>query len=740
MNFGKKSQGVLAVFVWVCLAGHGNASDGLLAVTGFSGEVVKVFDASTGVLVAEVDETHLKLPAGVVFDANGDLLVMNSGATDRGPVDSAVHMLRFDPLSGTFLGSFSSTSQISHPRGVLRTTNADLLIVNRGANNVIRVDGCSGRFEEIAAAGGGLAAPISVVLGSDGRLFVASKDTNSVIVYDVETGVLVEEFGGLEMDVPVGLVFLPNGRLVVAVQGTDSLLEYDVSQSPTQFVQVFADDGGLDNPVSMIIGPNSNVFVTSAGTGNVKEYDLNGGFVQDFTAPGSVEGAWGLQFGAAPRTLPSVPGFLVDQYAVVPAPFTLSFDASENLYVGRQSFHYSFGTEFISKVDSGSSLANQFGSSMIDDPDAVIVDADGAVTGVVDAVIVGGASPLGGGMGRISYVHPSGQVDQLFESTNFFNPYDFVFDQAGRLLFTDNILDRVLEIDGGQPTLLFSLPTQAACIAIDSDNNIIASDGDGVVRRYDPNGQILADPVIDGLGPSPPIAIGPGTEPWGTDLFVIDTNNGDLLRVDSSGQATAVGYGFCAAARDMEFGPDNALYVSLEKAGRVLKILPCNTGSVNGSEDALAVNGSSGVGLYRAVEIGIGEAITVSLDAAPSGPGGPNDPVARYVVWAWLSPPANAVEFRGGGATLGCLVNPTPFQQGLSPQPFRCVRGTGIPPIVCNGVVEIQASPSRAPWSLTKASGLGVPQIITLQGLLQDNGAGNPTGFSVTNAVTIVVE
>jgi len=148
--------------------------------------------------------------------------------------------------------------------------------------------------------------------------------------------------------------------------------------------------------------------------------------------------------------------------------------------------------------------------------------------------------------------------------------------------------------------------------------------------------------------------------------------------------------------------------------------------------DVLRVNGSIG-DAERRVVLGTSEAISITLDAAPLGP----DP-GKYVFYAWFTTPQNCVDLRVGAQSLGCTVNPTPLSDG-SPKPFRCVRSTGIPALVCEEVQEING-PDRAPWTLDVGQGFQNPVAFALQAILEDDGAANTKNFSVTNAVTLIVE
>jgi len=159
-------------------------------------------------------------------------------------------------------------------------------------------------------------------------------------------------------------------------------------------------------------------------------------------------------------------------------------------------------------------------------------------------------------------------------------------------------------------------------------------------------------------------------------------------------------------------------------------VLDCMAGNVDAANDRVAdvlfVDGSSGGGSRRvAVESGGG--FEVSLEAPPSGPDS-----ARYAVFGWLAEPSQASSLRGGGAIVGCTVNPTPLHIGSTPQPVFCAAGDGVPPSVCGGDAP---GPAYAPWNVVRMRGGSAS--ITLQAVVQDAGASNGSGFSVTNAVII---
>lgn len=163
----------------------------------------------------------------------------------------------------------------------------------------------------------------------------------------------------------------------------------------------------------------------------------------------------------------------------------------------------------------------------------------------------------------------------------------------------------------------------------------------------------------------------------------------------------------------------------------------CGSGTVNLGlgpvADVLFVDGSSG-GMHRTVRTAVGNGINFSLAAAPAGP-----TAVPYILWVWLGGPANCRPLVVRGQTLGCTINPIPRNPLATPQPIRCVVGSYVPRVAACGGAGVRQGPPTAPWSLSY-SGVPQPAVYSVQGVLQDNGAGNTLQGSLTNAVTLRVE
>ncbi len=127
----------------------------------------------------------------------------------------------------------------------------------------------------------------------------------------------------------------------------------------------------------------------------------------------------------------------------------------------------------------------------------------------------------------------------------------------------------------------------------------------------------------------------------------------------------------------------------------------------------------------------VGSPIELSLDAPPLGPSSP-----RYVLWVLLGTSSVPRTLEVMSTSLGCSAIPTPLSPlAGDPALFRCIRGTGLPPVVCGSVPEV-IGPPRGPWTIANG-GVGSPISLMIQGIIEDDGAGNPLGFSVTNAVEV---
>ncbi len=230
----------------------------------------------------------------------------------------------------------------------------------------------------------------------------------------------------------------------------------------------------------------------------------------------------------------------------------------------------------------------------------------------------------------------------------------------------------------------------------------------------------------------------------GVDPVVIrGYHNGErvLMATDAEPQRI-VGAGLAGVVARMRQGTANTPPTPIFESwagGTLTDELRCRYGNVaqaSGPEPAavLTIDGSSGDAIRREHRVPRSTPFTVALAASPEGSGSGN-----YAVWAWRSAPFGSLDLLIDGSTIGCVVLPTPVHVGQAPQPIRCLRG-GLGPEFCGSVRELPGAAQSAPWVLTRSQGIARPLTITLQGVLEDQGASGPAGIAVTNAIVLTIE
>ncbi len=268
--------------------------------------------------------------------------------------------------------------------------------------------------------------------------------------------------------------------------------------------------------------------------------------------------------------LPQVPGCTVEVYAELNRPGDLTFDDLGNLYVGNGE-----STGFIRRIPPGGIVVENYGETHLTDPDTVLFDAEGVISGTVGSILVGGGS----GGGNIWAIRPDQSIVLVFGPTDVFNnPADMVFDSTGRFLLSDLDGDKrnVLASTGDFPAVLFTVPASPQMMAIDADDHIFTKLFGGVIQIHDTDGSLLDDAFVTDLPEgNVPIEFGPGGS-WESGLYAVTGTN--LVRIDEQGESEVIGTGFEGSERSI-FGPDRALYVSQLNVpsapeDRILRIVP----------------------------------------------------------------------------------------------------------------------------------------------------------------------
>jgi hypothetical protein len=285
---------------------------------------------------------------------------------------------------------------------------------------------------------------------------------------------------------------------------------------------------------------------------------------------------------AAPPAFPEpvVPGFSVEGFAAVPGPEQLAFDAAGNLYTGR-GVPGGVGNESqkIHRVPAGGGVGTEYGNDAIDDPDAVLVDEDGSISGSAGAVLVAGRDTATSD-GKVVAILPDESVVPVVGPTAALSNPNVLARGRDGLVISDSdpgipFLKLVEYAPPGPPTTLVDSPSAPADVEVDAAYRMFVAHADGLIRVYDADGALVDGDYAGDVGASAYLALGPGGA-FGTDLYATRRATGELLRIAPDGTHSVVGSGFPTGSdwQDIEFGPDGALYTSLFTAGEVLRIAP----------------------------------------------------------------------------------------------------------------------------------------------------------------------
>jgi hypothetical protein len=264
-------------------------SSGIFATSsnnGNSHKAVLQYSGTTGAFLSDfADQNQFNSPRGIIFGPDGNLYVAD-GDPNTGPGKVA----RFNGTTGAFMDNFVAPGSggLEHPGALLFGPDGALYVASYKFSEVLRYDGKTGAFlgTFVTPGSGGLHIPQMMAFGPDGNLYVASGNLftgspfapGSVLRYQGPTranpGAFLGTFvpagsGGLAN--PIGLLFGPDGRhdgkldlyvassvvagatseSIAAEPGTSEVLHYDGTTGAFLSTFVTPDSGGLQLPTFM---------------------------------------------------------------------------------------------------------------------------------------------------------------------------------------------------------------------------------------------------------------------------------------------------------------------------------------------------------------------------------------------------------------------------------------------------------------------------------------------------------
>lgn len=170
---------------------------------------------------------------------------------------------------------------------------ADLLVSGYNTDAVLRFTTAGAHLGQLGAVGDAPGAQ-SISYAKDGSILVAAEKVNRILRFDAATGALLgplvfddpmtpmDETGGLNG--PTAAIEGPDGKLYVASFNSDDVKRYDATTGAFLGIFVAAGSGGLNGPdAGMTFGPDGHLYVPSFFSNRVLKYDsANGAFLGVF--------------------------------------------------------------------------------------------------------------------------------------------------------------------------------------------------------------------------------------------------------------------------------------------------------------------------------------------------------------------------------------------------------------------------------------------------------------------------
>lgn len=190
----------------------------------------------------------------------------------------------FEPSSGTLLGTIRD---VPGAQTVVASPDGTWLAVAEELHQIVRVDPIALEVVDVVVGddpetpedeSGGLVHPDAVTFGPDGRLYVASFDTDQVLRYEAD-GTFVDVFvaaGAGGLDGPdLGLSFDAGGVLLAPGWSSDRIHRYDADGAWID--DLLGPDDGLDRPRAIASDPSGQLLVSSWGSSEILRLEPGGG-------------------------------------------------------------------------------------------------------------------------------------------------------------------------------------------------------------------------------------------------------------------------------------------------------------------------------------------------------------------------------------------------------------------------------------------------------------------------------
>ena len=267
----------------------------------------------------------LDVPNSLAFDSSGDLWVANFG--DRTVVEYPRQQLSGGPVVPALTISSGPSGSLNSPAGMAFDASGDLWVANDLSNTLVEYSKTSLTYgpvvPDVTITSDGsksLSGPYALAFDSAGDLWVANYDSSTLVDYPKNRlasgaqvpAVTISSDSSGSLNSPAGLAFDASGDLWVAANLSNKVLEYTrgelSSGHPRPAVTISADTrGSLNSPEGLTLDPGGDLWVANYGDNSLSEF-----------APSELSrsGSWSPSFIAGPDTGLRSPGYI----AIGPPP------------------------------------------------------------------------------------------------------------------------------------------------------------------------------------------------------------------------------------------------------------------------------------------------------------------------------------------------------------------------------------------------------------------------------------
>ena len=540
----------------------------------------------------------ISTPQGVTIDAAGNIFIADRGNRRIRMVNTSgviTTVAGNGSLGFTGDGGQATSASIGDPEGIAVDSAGNLFIAD-SYNMHIRVVDTGGVITTVAGDGsagfagdGGQAtsasldSPAGVAVDSAGNLFIVDKDNRRIRMVDT-SGVITTVAGNgsgwfsgdggqatsAAIGTPQGVTLDAAGNLFIADQNWHRIRMVNTSGVITTVAGNgsggFSGDGGpatsasLNNPFGVAVDSTGNVFIAEKGNHRIRKVNTSG-VISTVAGSGSPR-YWG---DGGPATLAWLGNNDDD-------PAGIALDSAGNLFIGSENR--------VRRMTTGGEITTVAGNGECDfggdggpaaaaplcHPFGVAVDSVGNVfiaeqgNHCIRKVNTSGVITTVAGNGAVGFAGDGGPATSAMLS----DPFGVAVDAAGNVFIADRDNSRIRKVDAigvittvaGNGTAGFSGDGNEAtsaglnwpeAVAVDPEGNLfIADTGNGRIRRVDTSGIITTVAGGGSAGDGVPATLAYLSGPRGVavdsawNVFIADRGSDRVRKVDANGVITTV--------------------------------------------------------------------------------------------------------------------------------------------------------------------------------------------------------